>query len=65
MAIAYMLARDIALNAKTIDLDKDILAILITRIIKDIGETKVIRTLVKRNIENNREILKQIENQCC
>lgn len=61
LIIAYMLARDIAVNAKTLDLDKDILSILVTRILKDIGEIKAIKTLVERNIDTNREILKQIE----
>lgn len=56
-----MLARDIALNAKTIDLDKDLLAILVNRIIKDINEIKAIKSLVEKNIDNNKEILKQIE----
>ncbi|MGJ8664738.1 MAG: hypothetical protein ACSHW7_00075 [Patiriisocius sp.] len=61
LVIAYMLARDIAINAKTLELDKDILSILVTRILKDIGEIKAIKTLVERNIDTNREILKQIE----
>ncbi|MCW5516928.1 hypothetical protein [Muriicola sp. Z0-33] len=59
--IAYMLARDIALNAKTLDLDKDLLAILVTRIIKDISEVKAIKTLVEKNIDANKEILKHLE----
>lgn len=61
LVIAYMLARDIAINAKTLEFDKDLLAILITRIIKDINDIKAIKTLVENNIENNKEILKQIE----
>ena len=61
LVIAYMLARDIALNAKTVDLDKDTLAILLTRIIKDINEITSIRELVEKNIDNNKNILKQIE----
>jgi len=59
--IAYMLARDIAMNAKTLDLDKDLLAVLVTRIIKDISEVKAIKTLVEKNIDTNKEILKQLE----
>ena len=59
--IAYMLARDIAVNAKTLDLDKEVLAVIVTRIIKDINEIKAIKTLVEKNIDNNREILKQLE----
>lgn len=61
LAIAYMLARDIALNAKVIDLDKDILAIMVNRIIKDINEVLTIKSLVLNNIENNKTILKQLE----
>ncbi|MCT8338571.1 hypothetical protein MG296_00765 [Flavobacteriaceae bacterium TK19130] len=61
LMIAYMLARDIALNATQVELDKDILAMLITRIVKDINEITTIKSLVERNIDNNREILKQLE----
>lgn len=61
LAIAYMLARDIALNAKEIELDKDILAMIVNRIIKDINEILTIESLVQNNIENNKAILKQLE----
>lgn len=61
LAIAYMLARDIVLNSKTLELDKDLLAIIVTRIIKDINEVLVIRSFVESNISNNKEILKQLE----
>lgn len=61
LAIAYILARDIAINAKQIDLDKDVLAMIITRIIKDISEVVKIRSLVHANIENNKAILGQLE----
>ncbi len=61
LAIAYMLARDIALNAKEIELDKDLLAILVNRIIKDISEITSIKNLVHNNIDNNKAILKQLE----
>jgi len=61
LVIAYMLARDIALNAQTVELDKDLLSILVNRIIKDINEIKAIKSLVEKNIDNNKEILKQIE----
>ncbi|WP_166968047.1 hypothetical protein [Yeosuana marina] len=61
LVIAYMLARDIVLNAKTMDIDKDVLGVLVSRIIKDIEEIKAIKVLVEKNIDNNREILKQIE----
>lgn len=61
LAIAYMLARDIATNAKEIELDKNLLTIVVNRIIKDINEVLSIRTLVESNIENNKVILKQLE----
>jgi hypothetical protein len=61
LAIAYMLARDIAINAKEVELDKDLLASLINRIIKDINEVLSIKSLVLNNIENNKQILKQLE----
>lgn len=61
LAIAYMLARDIAMNAKTIELDKDLLALIVNRTIKDINEVLSIKSLVESNIENNKTILKQLE----
>jgi len=61
LAIAYLLARDIALNAKLPELDLNILMALIKRIIKDINEISSIRNLVESNIQNNKEILKQLE----
>lgn len=61
LAIAYMLARDIAINAKNVDLDKDVLAMIVNRIIKDINEISQIKRLVEGNIENNKAILKQLE----
>jgi hypothetical protein len=56
-----MLAKDIALNAKKIELDKDILAMMVNRIIKDINEVLTIKSLVQNNIDNNKTILKQLE----
>ena len=61
LAIAYMLARDIAINAKQVELDKDLLVILVNRLIKDINEITTIKSLVHNNIENNKAILKQLE----
>ncbi len=61
LSIAYMLARDIAINARNIELDKDLLMILVNRIIKDINEVLSIKSLVYNNIENNKAILKQLE----
>lgn len=61
LAIAYMLARDIAINAKNVDLDKNLLSMIVNRIIKDINEITSIKRLVEGNIENNKAILKQLE----
>jgi len=56
-----MLARDIALNAREIEQDKDILAVMVNRIIKYINEVLTIKSLVQNNIDNNKAILKQLE----
>lgn len=61
LAIAYMLARDIVLNAKMPDLDLETLMLMVKRIIKDINEIRTIKDLVDNNIQNNKEILKQLE----
>jgi len=61
LSIAYMLARDIALNSKEVDLDKDLLVILMNRVIKDIDEVLSIKALVEKNIETNKDILKKLE----
>lgn len=59
--IAYMLARDIALHAKNVEYDKDLLAIIITRIVKDVTEIQKIKDMVVNNIKNNKDILKMLE----
>jgi len=61
LAIAYMLARDVAINTKQIALDGNILTILLNRIIKDLVDIASIKSLVFANIENSRKILVQIE----
>ncbi len=61
LAIAYLLARDILLNAKEVELDKDLLSLIVNRIIKDINEVLSIKSLVESNIETNKQILKQLE----
>lgn len=61
LAIAYMLARDIALNAKTLELDTDVLKIIVNRLIKDARDTAIVKHLVTANIENMKQILSQIE----
>jgi len=61
LAIAYMLARDIALNAKQPDIDINLLSLIVNRILKDINEVLSIKSLVENNIQNNKQILKQLE----
>lgn len=61
LSIAYLLARDILLNSKVLDFDKDLLTIIVSRIIKDINEVILIKSLVESNIETNKQILKQLE----
>lgn len=59
--IAYLLARDIALSAKIIEIDQHILTILMKRIIKDINGILSIKNLVQANIHNNIAILQELE----
>ena len=61
LAIAYGLARDIAINARPVSLDKELLAIILNRIILDLGSIIEIRDLVEKNIDHNKKILKQLE----
>lgn len=61
LAIAYLLARDILLNARAVELDKDILKIIMTRLIKDLTGVLEIKKLVQANIDNNLNILKQLD----
>jgi len=61
LAIAYMLARDIALNTKAGDLDPDILKAIVSRLIKDAREITLVKNLVSANIDNLKQILLQIE----
>jgi len=61
LAIAYMLARDIALNAKTLELDTEVLKIIVNRLIKDARDMALVKHLVTANIDNMKQILAQIE----
>ena len=56
-----MLARDIAINSRPLELDKDILAIIVNRIVKDVKDTISIKNLVMTNIDTNKKILAQLE----
>ena len=59
--IAYLLARDIALSSKDVELDQHILTIIIRRILKDLNGIFSIKHIVKANIDNNLAILKELE----
>ena len=61
LAIAYNLARGLALRRDGKDLDVDFVNMLIQRLLKDIRDVQSIETLVKANIKNNQQILKSIE----
>ena len=56
-----MLARDIAIHTKAVKFDPDLLAIMITRLLKDVNDIQSIKAKVENNIENNKEILKLLE----
>ena len=60
LVIAYSLARDIALNSKPISLDKDLLAVMLNRIIGDLKDILTVRNMVEENISHNQRILKQL-----
>ena len=66
--IAYLLARDIAMNAKSTEYDPDLMKIMVNRIIKDVKEIQTIKDMVDKNIKlnedsnkNNQKILDQLE----
>lgn len=61
LLVAYGLARDIALSAKSLELDKSVLELIIKRIVRDLQTILAIRNLVEKGIEANREILRQLE----
>lgn len=60
LIVAYHLARDIVLSKKIFDYKDATLTMLLNRIIKDIEETLKVKKLVEGNIDNNKEILKQL-----
>lgn len=61
LVIAYKLARDIVLNARKVDLDEKLLAVIVKRIIKDMSLFLDIKELVEHNIAHNEAILKQLD----
>ena len=61
LAIAYMLARDIAMNARAVEFDPQILKVIVNRLIKDARDMASVRSLVVNSMDNLRQILVQIE----
>ncbi|MEZ4690075.1 MAG: hypothetical protein R3A12_07790 [Ignavibacteria bacterium] len=62
LAIAYMLARDIALNAKEVEIDKNIFNNDGSHIIKEqLTSFDYYKITRSNNIENNKTILMQLE----
>lgn len=61
LAIAYNLARGLALRRDGKNVEMDFVNMLIQRLLKDIRDVQNIEILVKNNIKNNQQILKNIE----
>ena len=61
LVIAYMLARDIVINFKKVDLDQELLFLIIERIIHDLKSILEIKDMIEENIEHNRNIMKHIQ----
>lgn len=61
LAIAYNLARGLALRRDGKNVEMDFVNMLIQRLLKDIRDVQNIEMLVKNNIKNNQQILKNIE----
>ena len=61
LAIAYNFARGLALRKDGKNLEVDFVNMLIQRLLKDIREVQNVEILVKNNIKNNQQILKNIE----
>ena len=61
LAIAYILARSMALRKEGKNVEIEFINMLIQRLIKDIHDIQQIESLVRSNIKNNQQILKNIE----
>lgn len=61
LAVAYNLARGLALRKDGKNVEVEFVNMLIQRLLKDIRDVQSIETLVKTNIKNNQQILKNIE----
>lgn len=61
LAIAYNFARGLALRKDGKNIEVDFVNMLIQRLLKDIRDVQNIEMLVKSNLKNNQQILKNIE----
>lgn len=61
LAVAYNMARGLALRQDGKNVEVEFVNMLIQRILKDIKDVQSIRGLVQSNIKNNQQILKNIE----
>lgn len=61
LAIAYMLARGLAMRQDGRMVESEFVNMFIQRLLKDIRDVQNIESLVKSNIKNNQQILKNIE----
>lgn len=61
LAVAYMLARGLALRKEGKAVEVEFVNMLIQRLLKDIRDVQGIEGLVRNNIKNNQQILKSIE----
>lgn len=61
LAVAYNLARGLASRKDGKNVEEEFVNVLIQRLIKDIRDVQSIELLVKTNIKNNQQILKNIE----
>lgn len=61
LAVAYNLARGLALRKDGKNVEVEFVGLLISRLLKDIRDVQNIEMLVKTNIKNNQQILKSIE----
>lgn len=61
LAVAYMLARGLALRKDGKNVDVEFVNKLIGRLLKDVRDVQSIEGLVHSNIKNNQQILKNIE----
>lgn len=61
LAVAYNLARGLALRKDGKNVEVEFVNMLIGRLLKDIRDVQNIEMLVKTNIKNNQQILKNIE----